>query len=158
MSDIRPLSVKTKATSVLAVSTSTENDNPDIQHMTVTKPLTNSLHVQCPEWPSTSDVACLINNTEEQETQTFCSDKLLSQNEQNSLMPWTGVAATQTSPGNVKLSDMVASASDLLSCFADASTATSPEPKSNEEGAEDSLLRPFQRGRSRHFPKLGDIE
>ena len=84
----------------------------------MTKPLTNTLHVQCPEWTSTSDVGCLITNTEEQETQTFCSDKLLSQNEQNSLMAWTGVAATQTSPGDVRLSDVVSSAGDLLLCFA----------------------------------------
>ena len=120
----------------MAVGTSTDNSNLDVRGLMITKPLTNSLHVQCPEWTSTTDVGCLITHhaTEEQETQTFCSDKLLSQNQGNSLMPsWRGVAATQTSPGDVRLSDVVESASDLLSCFADASTATSPEHKQNEE-------------------------
>ena len=119
------------------------------------------MHVQCPDWETpSSEVGCLIQTTtEEQETQTFCSDKLLSQNQRNAFMSsWTGVAATQTSPGNIRLSDAVESASDLLSCFADASTATSPEPKNMEEAIDDSLLRPFQRNRAKPFPRLGDIE
>ena len=142
------------------MGTSTDDSSVDVRDLMITnKPLTHTLHVQCPEWTSTADVGCLIteqHSTEEQETQTFCSDKLLSQHQGNTLLPsWRGVAATQTSPGDVRLSDVVESASDLLSCFADASTATSPEPKPNEE---DSLLRPFQKVRSRPFPKLGDIE
>ena len=123
------------------------------------KPLTNTLHVQCPDWTSdVSDVSCLIPHTEEQETQTLKSDRLLSENETNTrglITAWTGVAATQTSPGNVRLSDVGPSASDLLTIFADASTATSPEPKSMDE---DSMLRPFQRDRSRTIPRIGDIE
>ena len=144
---------------MLSVGNATGQIDVNVRQMVMAKPLTNTLHVQCPEWTSTADVGCLITNREEQETQTLYSDKLLSQNEQNSLMPWTGVAATQTSPGDVRLSDVVSSAGDLLLCFADASTATSPEPRSHEgEGADDALLRPFNRGRSRPFPKLGDIE
>ena len=139
---------------LLAVHTQTDSTNFNLGQLVLTKPLTNTLHVQCPEWNA------MTTNTEEQETQTFCSDKLLSQNEKNQgLIPWTGVAATQTSPGNVRLSDVGPSAGDLLLCFADASTATSPEPKPHDiGGAEDSLLKPFSKGRSRTFPKLGDIE
>ena len=144
-----------------AVGTSTDQSHINGRDLAINKPLTNSLHVQCPDWTSSSsEINCLIQTTtEEQETQTFCTDKLLSQNQRNTFMSsWTGVAATQTSPGNIRLSDAVESASDLLSCFADASTATSPEPKLIEEGTEDSLLRPFQRGRGRTYPRLGDIE
>ena len=155
------LNKPTGSTLFHAVGTSTDQSNMNGRDLAINKPLTNSLHVQCPDWTSSSsEVNCLIQTTtEEQETQTFCSDKLLSQNQRNTFMSsWTGVAATQTSPGNIRLSDAVESASDLLSCFADASTATSPEPKLIEEGTEDSLLRPFQRGRGRTYPRLGDIE
>ena len=144
-----------------AVGTSTDDSLLTERDIAVDKPLTNSLHVQCPDWTTSSaDVGCLIQTTtEEQETQTFCSDKLLSQDQRNILMSsWTGVAATQTSPGNIRLSDAVESASDLLSCFADASTATSPEPKPIDDVTEDSLLRPFQRARAKPFPRIGDIE
>lgn len=147
--------VGTSGTTLLLAGPTPMNRRVDVQG----KPLTNTLHVQCPDWTSdVSNVSCLIPHTEEQETQTLKSDRLLSENETNTrglITAWTGVAATQTSPGNVRLSDVVASASDLLSCFADASTATSPEPKSMDD---DSMLRPFQRDRSRTIPRIGDIE
>ena len=147
--------VGASGTTLLLAGPSPMNRRVDVQG----KPLTNTLHVQCPDWTSdVSDVSCLIPHTEEQETQTLKSDRLLSENETNTrglITAWTGVAATQTSPGNVRLSDVGPSASDLLTIFADASTATSPEPKSMDE---DSMLRPFQRDRSRTIPRIGDIE